>query len=275
LPAPPPVRIAIVTDIHHAPDRDDGLDALVLLRAFGDFVAETRPALILDLGDRIADRSPERDGKTMGEVADVFASLPAPTRHVCGNHDLINLSVEDNERILGQMLGHETLDVGAWRIALWRANARLDAEGRFSLGGGDLAWLEATLAASDRPLLVASHVPVSGQSQIGNFHFEENPAGATYPEAASIRRVLRGARQPLVWISGHVHWNSLTFVDGDAHLTQQSLSERFTTWPEPAGAFGLLTLGEAVEWRVFGRDPIEIRLDAARLAARWRPLSSA
>ena len=54
------------------------------------------------------------------------------------------------------------------------------------------------------------------------------------------------------------------------NLTQQSLSERCTTWPEPASAFGLLSLGESVEWRVFGRDPIEIRLDAAGAARRWR-----
>jgi len=181
------------------------------------------------------------------------------------------LSVEDNRRILGQTLESETLDLGAWRIALWRANAKLDENKRFSLGPGDLEWLEATLAASDRPLLVVSHAPVSRQSQISNHYFENHPDSATYREAGAVRQALRRARQPIVWLSGHVHWNSLTFVDGIPHLTQQSLTERFTTGSEPASAFGLLTLGECIAWAVYGHDPIDVRLPTARAAQRWEP----
>ncbi|WP_204327550.1 hypothetical protein, partial [Stenotrophomonas maltophilia] len=81
------------------------------------------------------------------------------------------------------------------------------------------------------------------------------PQYATYPSASRIRAVLRQARVPVIWISGHVHWNTLTTVDGIAHITLQSLTETFTTQGEAAGAFALLELSDKVLWRVHGRDP--------------------
>lgn len=267
------LRIAVVTDIHHGAEAPTNgrPGALDLLREFARFVADARPALVLDLGDRIRDYGLPEDERLTQETAEIFATFAVPVRHICGNHDVVNLSIADSERILGQTLKSETLDLGPWRIALWRANARLDANARFSLGASDLDWLETTIAASDRPLLIASHLPVSGQSLIGNRYFENHPDRAAYPEAAAVRQALRGARQPVVWISGHVHWNSVTFVDGIPHFTQQSLTERFTTAPEPAGALGLLMLDDAIVWQVFGRDPIEVRLPTARAAQRWAP----
>ena len=49
---------------------------------------------------------------------------------------------------------------------------------------------------------------------------------------------------PVVWLAGHVHWNTVTLVDGIPHVTLQSLTETFTTHPEPAAAWGLLELGD-------------------------------
>jgi 3',5'-cyclic-AMP phosphodiesterase len=85
-------RVALITDIHHATDQDGRSDGLCLLREFGKFVAEVCPALVLDLGDRITDQSQGRDALLMRELAEAFASLDAPVRHLCGNHDLVNLN---------------------------------------------------------------------------------------------------------------------------------------------------------------------------------------
>ena len=116
-----------------------------------------------------------------------------------------------------------------------------------------------------------SHVPVSGHSQVGNYYFEENPQSATYPEAARLRAILRSAKTPLAWISGHVHWNTVTKVDGMPHLTLQSLTETFTTGGEAAGTFGLLELSDRIDWRVVGKDPFAFAMDTAETLRRWRP----
>ncbi len=83
------------------------------------------------------------------------------------------------------------------------------------------------------------------------------------------RAAIAQARQPVVCLAGHVHWNSVAQIDGTPHLTQQSLTESFTTGGEPAAAWGLMELGEAVRWEVFGRDPFAVTLTPS--ARRWTP----
>ncbi|WP_187968502.1 metallophosphoesterase family protein [Aquibium microcysteis] len=268
------VRICVVADIHHgkpsATKRGDA--ALSLMAEFARFTGDARPDLVLDLGDRISDENRETDLVLQKEVADAFRPVAAPIHHINGNHDRDHLDVVDNETILGQPMKSMTLDVGGWRIALWRADAKIHrdpANQGFVLREEDLLWLSRTAQAADRPLLVVSHVPISGHAQTGNYYFERNPSVATYPMAERARAALAQARVPVVCLAGHVHWNTITTVDGITHLTQQSLTESFTTQGEPAGAMGLLELGETVNWQVTGRDPIAFGF--APSATRWTP----
>jgi hypothetical protein len=112
-------------------------------------------------------------------------------------------------------------------------------------------------------------VPVSGRAQTGNYYFERNPQASTYPGAERARAVLRAVKVPVMWLSGHVHWNTLTVMDGIPHSTLQSLTESFTTHPAPAAAWGLLELDAAIALQVFGLDSFAVRLDTATTARRW------
>ncbi|WP_296574437.1 metallophosphoesterase [Phreatobacter sp.] len=264
-------RLCIVTDIHHGKPSFSkaGPAALGLMEEFRRFVAEADPDIVLDLGDRISDEARESDLVLQKEVAEAFAPIAQRRFHLDGNHDRDHLEVADNDAILGRQVGHETIDIGAWRIVVWRADAKLHRPDGFALQDADLAWLAATIGAADRPLAIVSHVPVSGHSQVGNRWFENNARFSTYPTAERVRAALRLAKVPVVWISGHVHWNTLTMVDGIAHLTLQSLTETFATAGEPAGAFALLELSDQVLWRVHGRDDFTWSTRAEALSRRW------
>lgn len=274
-------RIAVVTDIHHGRDSEckKGASALALLDEFRHFVAREAPDLVLELGDRISDENPEADPRLEREVHAAFEPIRAlaAVHHICGNHDRDFLSVRQNEDILGQRLEHEILDAGAWQIVLFRADTLIHRPDGFHCPDSDIDWLAARMLEAEKPTLIASHVPVSGHSQIGNYYFQENPAHSTYPQAARLREAARSARVPLAWIAGHVHWNTVTTIDGIAHLTQQSLTESFVTGPLrgeglPSGAYGLIELGaEALTWEVFGLDRFRLALPIAQLARRWYP----
>lgn len=268
------VRIALVADIHHgAPSLTKrGDTALELMSEFSRFANDARPDLVIDLGDRISDVDRDRDLVLQREVAEAFRAVDAPISHINGNHDRDHLAVSDNEDILGQSLGHQTIDIGSWRVVLWRADTLIRRGGQwpgFRLAEADLLWLSRTVREADRPLLIAGHVPISGHSQVGNYYFENNPASSTYPQADRARAMLAQARQPVVCIAGHVHWNTITPIDGIVHLTQQSLTESFTTGGEPAGAMGLIELGDTVDWRVVGADPVSFSFRP--VAERWIP----
>jgi len=267
-------RIAIVTDIHHgAPSHTKrGDTALELLAAFVAWSNAQKPDLVLDLGDRISDIDSQTDARLEREVADVFAGLDAPLHHVCGNHDRDHLSVAENAEILGAGLAHEVLDLGDWQLALWRADAKIHRAAPrpgFHLPEADLLWLSQMAQRAEKPTLIASHVPFSGHSQIGNYYFQRNAALSTYPQADRARAAIAQARVPFACVAGHVHWNTVTTVDGIPHITQQSLTESFTTGGEPARAWGMLKLGDRLHWEVFGDDPFAATLTPSR--HRWPP----
>lgn len=269
---PDSLRLAVVADIHHGADSftKKGTAALALMAEFARFVADARPDAVIDLGDRISDVDRDTDLRLEREVADAFRAIDGLRVHVTGNHDRDHLSVADNEAILGQSLAHRTVDLGLWSLILWQADSRIRRPGGFVLPETDLLWLDATVRAATKPMLIASHVPVSGHAQIGNYYFEHNSASATYPGSERARRVLAQGSVPMMCIAGHVHWNTVTTVDGIPHLTLQSLTESFTTAPEPAAAWALLELSDtAIHWRVYGRDPFELRLEPATTTRRW------
>lgn len=278
-------KIAIITDIHHGKDATakKGASALRLMAEFATFAAETKPDLVLDLGDRISDVDPETDVRLEREVNAAFAPIRAlaPVYHICGNHDRDFLSVAQNEEIFGQTLTNQTLDVGGWRLVLWRADTLINRPGGFHCPDSDVAWLSDVVSAADRPLLIATHVPLSGHSQIGNYYFQRNPDSSTYPQGEYIREVLRASKVPTACLAGHVHWNTVTTVDGIPHLTQQSLTESFVMSPEdgsgaPCGAFGLLEMtDDSVDFQVFGADAVRVILPVAQTARRWyRPMAN-
>jgi hypothetical protein len=58
-------------------------------------------------------------------------------------------------------------------------------------------------------------------------------------------------------------------VNGQPHFTLQSLTESFTTSPEPAGSYALLELDSHIDLKVFGKDTFAARLNTAETARRW------
>jgi len=264
------VRLAFVTDLHHGSDDETrrGSEALDSLARFKAFVAYEMPDAAVDLGDRITGEGDD-DAARAAEVAALFARLKRPVHHICGNHDVKNLSVADNEAILGQSLAHQCADYGGWRLVLFRARARR-RKGLFRLKDGDLDFLADTVRHADRPLVVASHIPLTGQSVAENVYFAKKPERAHYQEAAALRSVLLGAKVPLVAISGHVHWNSLAFVSGQPHITLQSATDSSATHPVGAGAHAMLTLtDETIYWRVYGESPFAAEVSVQSAGRRW------
>lgn len=268
------LRIAIITDIHHGKPSTAkrGDAALGLMEEFARYVKDTMATHVLDMGDRISDENHDADPGLAAEVAEAFGAIEVPVWHINGNHDRDHMTVADNEKILGQSLGHAVLDLDGWRIVLWRADSRIrrgEEDHGFVLSEADLVWLARAMQTADRPTLVVSHVPVSGHAQTGNYYFQNNPASATYPMDDRARAALALARVPVVCLAGHVHWNTVTAVDGITHLTQQSLTESFTTAGEPAGAMGLIELADTVSWQVVGDDPYSYAFRPT--LRRWTP----
>jgi 3',5'-cyclic-AMP phosphodiesterase len=266
-----PIRLAIVADIHHGRDTvtKKGSAALPLLDTFIAQVNAGSFDAVIDLGDRISDQDPHTDRALQRAVAERFTRLAVPRHHVVGNHDRAELSIAENIALLDAPMESRSVTLAGVRIVFWQPDVRLTPARGFHLADGDLQHLARLLGSDDRPTLLVSHVPVSGHAQTGNYYFERNPGHATYAEIDAIRRVIAAAPSPVVAIAGHVHWNTLTTVDGTPHLTLQSLTEAFTTGL-PSGCTAVLEIDRGVlRWTVAGRDPFTAWLPWRDRKLRW------
>jgi hypothetical protein len=269
-----PLGIAIVTDIHYGPDRysKKGDAAFALLDGFVRQVNSMEVGLVVDLGDRISNADLESDRKHLAAVAAAFKPLTRECHHLIGNHDVVHLSIEENEKILGKSLQHHSLDRQGWHLAFWNPSCALHAGQGFFLSPNDLDWLAADLAATDLPSVVFAHMPVDTGSMVGNYYFERRYArGERHRNASLARDLIEASEKVVAVVSGHVHWNQLHFMDGIPHFSLQSLSETFTTHPHAAGSWALLTLGDTVALEVFGRDAVMYRVPIKNLSHHWLP----
>ncbi|NDU78830.1 hypothetical protein GWI34_40525, partial [Actinomadura sp. DSM 109109] len=159
--------------------KEPGWDGLSHLRGFVERAIAEKADVILDLGDRFSDQTRETDYRDALELAPIFKAFPGPRVHILGNHDVSNLSIADNEEIFGQSMQSRVLDLGETRLIAWQPDVRLEKVVGFPKAEPHLQWLIDALNADQRPAIIASHVPVSGHSQIGNYYFERNAHYAT------------------------------------------------------------------------------------------------
>ncbi len=265
------LKISIVTDIHCGEDLQfkKGTEALGLLDRFVEHVRQTDPDVVVDLGDRISDTSVEGDRRNLQAVADRFARISTPRFHIVGNHDVVNLSRRDNEHALQVSLKQQVLETGVWRLVFWHPDVTsVGTIGMRAPSVADLDWLEKALPVNGSPAVIFSHLPVSGLPMTGNRYFEFHPDGATYPIHREIRHLAERAGGPIIWFSGHIHWNSLTTIRNVHHVTIQSLTECYPHSNTASGAFADVELTpHSISINVAGRDPIGLRVNMPPMLA--------
>jgi 3',5'-cyclic-AMP phosphodiesterase len=274
------MKIGIVTDIHHGSASALSPD-WSCLDQLGDAIADmaSRGAdLLIDLGDRISEHGTPIDVSRLTDMARIFRRFSRPRIHMLGNHDVVTLTREETASILSTPIGHRIVETETACIIAWQPDVTLEKGRPFASAGEHVSWLQDALAAVTKPVIVASHVPVSDQSMVGNYYFQNNPHQAHYPDSARIRAALGECAQPVIWVSGHQHWNSVHTIDSVHHITIQSFSERYTTAGLPAGSYAMLDLGDhAATMEIFGRDPLWFRVPMQRGGRkRWPdPIPSA
>ena len=188
-----------------------------------------------------------------------------------GNHDLVNLSITENQDHLGQDFGSQSRDVKGWHLVFWQADVHMSLEHEPSLTEDDLAWLESDLAATELPVVLFTHVPLDGASMTGNFYFQSNPQFAGYGNVDRAQKIISDSGAVASCVAGHVHWNNISRIDGVPYVSLQSLTESFTTQDEAAASWATLTLDDQLHWRGHGADPIELTVNLGGAARHWTP----
>jgi 3',5'-cyclic-AMP phosphodiesterase len=250
-----PLRLGVVTDIHHGPDSATlrGSAAPEALRRCLDALRGWAPDVLVDLGDRLTDETPEVDLQRLRTIAALFDASGMRREHLRGNHDVLPPEVQ--EELLGGPVTSRSLDLAGWHLVFLDA---FDGSIGGVLTGETLAWFEADLGATSLPTIVFSHPPLDGQPLIGNPSFEVEYAAHAHPQGHELaRRIMAASGRVRLAVNGHAHWNHEVVVAGVPHLTVQSLVARTVAGLE-AGSYAIVELDDrSHRVRVFGGEPDE------------------
>lgn len=266
------LRIKLVTDIHHGPETETkrGPFALSLLERFIEDANAGGVDLVVDLGDRISDVGWPEDRTRQEHVSALFRRLNMPYRHILGNHDVVHLTREENEAVLGCDLAMHSMDLKGFHLIFWNANSYIPKPYP-SLGSmrSDLEWLRADLEKSDLPAVLFTHFPLYQTTMWGNYYFEDALEYSFDANAAQIREIITSTGNVVASIAGHVHWNSWHCTDDIAFITLQSLTESFCTPGAPSETWGTLELGDTLRFSTVGRQPMHLEVPLRQQGNRW------
>ena len=242
------IRIAHLTDFHVQEPRGGDKGMAMCLRHVQSL--KHKPQLILNTGDCVMDvlnhgrPHAEKLWRLWSRV--LKAECSTPIEHCLGNHDIWGWVKErskttGNEKgwgkqwamdVLGLSKPYHAFDCGAWRIVMLDS-VQPASEGVWEsrLDDAQFAWLESELAATTKPALIGSHVPILSPAV---FLDRGRIGGSTTQPALAVRRCHLDVKRigqlfvkhPNVklCISGHLHQIDRADYRGVTYMTSPAVS---------------------------------------------------
>lgn len=231
--------IAQITDLHVRPSglacyRVSETNMLARRAVEAVNALDPQPDAVIITGD-LADTP---DPREYGGVQRLVSLIKAPVYVLPGNHDSATMMRETligvgpiNEGENGKM--HYAVDIGDVRLIALDSSVPGAPHG--NLGEAQLAWLDATLAASTRPTLIALHHPpaLTGIAHMDTIGLADSAAfSAVVSRHAHVRRIMCGhVHRAIIASVGHTvmtlcpstaHQVHLDFVDrGHGHFIME------------------------------------------------------
>ncbi|RPE09251.1 hypothetical protein EGT74_19825 [Chitinophaga lutea] len=166
--APRPLRIGVISDLHHM---QFGKNEVPRMTAFMDAVLKSSPDFIIQCGDFITQLK-----QTEG-ILEQWNRFSGPKYHVLGNHDMDFCDKKTMMQLLGMEQRYYSFDRGGYHFVVMDRNflkrddgtladyassnwGPLPAPQRSFSDAAQLAWLRDDLAAAKHPVIVFMHQPV-------------------------------------------------------------------------------------------------------------------
>ncbi len=252
--------------------------ALPLLGDFVEFCNQQELTFAAQLGDFIEDipGSVESDRTHFQSGMRVLSGLRAPLLSVIGNHEQVNLSVDEICSLAGLETPYYRRTFkgvkgvrGLRGVRSLQDDSALDVLVLFSssiehtdihISAQQMHWLEAELRDCSDSTIVLVHHPLDEQSLLGNVWFEKYPHYCFVEERVALRKILKESGKVKAVFGGHVHQTSVSRIDGIYYVTIQSLVER-TEAGAASSAWALVELDkDRLLMRLYGAGPGEFEL---------------
>lgn len=223
----PSLRVGLITDLHYADKAPAGTrhyrETLAKLEEAAGQFERDKPTFLVELGDLIdAADSVDVEQGYLTTINREFSAICKDRHYVLGNHCVDMLNKEEFLGGVGQEKSYYSFDRGGIHFVVLDSCFRSDGEpyGRKNFQWTDanipvaeLQWLEADLAASDKPVIVFAHQRLDVSDNHG---VKNNP---------DVRSILEASGRVLAVFQGHSHQNDLKDIGGIHYCTLVAMVE--------------------------------------------------
>lgn len=257
------MKIAFISDVHIGPSgyykgvrRKLAEYSETFIKQFIREINDSRDIdFALHLGDLVQDAGYETDIENFKKGLNLFNQSDIPVHHLVGNHDTIDITVDEIRAMLGKESLYYSFDRGGFHFVIMYSNVPVAEEKISVIETDQLKWLEKDLSATPFPAMVFIHHSLADQNLTGNPWFEERSFACLVSNRAEVRRILETSGKVIAVVNGHLHWNRIDFHNGIPHITVQSAIENFQNDDVPANSWGIIDLNEnRVTVSVYGND---------------------
>ena len=279
---PKPFKFVLIADAHLGTDKlHEGKSRKLSSRArslLQYFVTrindEIRPAFVVQLGDLI-EEDEEEDEENYVKALGILKQLSMPVYHVVGNHEQVNLKLDQVLTILKYPKLYYSFDSGDYHFVVLFASCPMKSDlespvesiGRkIQIDTAQRKWLEEDLNATKKATIVFLHHPLDDQDLAGSYWFEQKPDECFVDARNEIREIFSRSGKVIAVFNGHVHRNNLENHDDIWYVSLQSLVENMSEHTKtPAETIAIVTVGEhEIRVEIEGMDPAEYRVDRGR-----------
>lgn len=223
----PALRIALMTDLHHADKDANGTrhyrETLGKLDEAARHFQENPPDLLVELGDIIdAADSVDTELHYLETINRPFSMIAEDRHYVLGNHCVDTLTKQEFLSGVGQERSYYSFDRSGIHFVVLDSCFRSDgtAYGRrnftwtdANIPNEELQWLKADLKDTDKPVVVFAHQRLD----VSDNHGVKN--------ASQVRAVLENCGQVSAVFQGHSHQNDLREIGGIFYCTLVAMIE--------------------------------------------------
>ena len=223
----PPLRVGLVTDLHHADKRSAGTrhyreTLSKLIEAANQFERDS-PNFVVELGDLIdAADTVETEQQYLKTINREFSAISKDRHYVLGNHCVDMLTKAEFLGGVEQKQSYYSFDRSHFHFVVLDACFRNDGKpyGRknskwndANIPAAEVEWLRADLQATNKKTIVFAHQRLD----VSNDHGVKN--------CPDVRRLLEESGKVLAVFQGHSHQNDLKDIGGIHYCTLVAMVE--------------------------------------------------
>lgn len=217
------VKIGVVPDLHMmSENKEEVLEELDgVISRFKDF----QPDIVVLPGDIIQEETYEKDKGHIREVRERLDGLECKVRFQGGNHDCINLDLDElEEEFQNELWGKE--QVGGENLIFLDTSLPKDVpQGKVT--EEQLEFLEEELQAVEDAIVFVHH-PLHYQDTQGTYWWHNRPERALCMNKKDVNKVLSDNPKVKAVFNGHVHHNKHVRYQGVDHLNLNAFNKEIS-----------------------------------------------